>query len=260
MKTMRYFIWSTLLLFGPGLCPAQEIDLPPVINWETPQNHQFKVNQQIKLAFSSPGMDKSQLMLRLFRGAKKDLIAGKICVPYYSWVANYAGPSAGDEVLFNRWIGVDYLESRSDGGNDDQTWTVVLEKRNTVKDYLDFFPTVDKIRSYFESGLQIVVQCNGYCDAGWWPQFKARIKSELEARNENQGVTTGAAPSSPVSPPSTSTVSKLDCVRIVTVASDHAENSSEPTLLTKLVPGICGLDEQQPPFHLPFVHSGLLLR
>jgi hypothetical protein len=178
---------------------AQEIDLPEV-TWKDPNGKEFHVNDKLVLHFqSNVGGDK--LRARVFRGSKRELIEtgqpdgknaqGKYCVIYNSTVHTQSG-GLHDEISFNWYMDMGSLKRRSDGGNDDQVYTVVLE--NTDDKIQTFRLDPDYVAKYFDRGLEITIKADGYQTAGLWSAVQTvEFGVKGSGRDEDGGVRSGSA-------------------------------------------------------------------
>jgi hypothetical protein len=273
-RALFFLLLSIVVCAGGIRLFAQEIDLPEV-TWKDPNAKEFHVNDKLVLHFQSNiGGDK--LRARVFRGPKRELIAtgqpdgknaqGKYCVIYNSTVHTQAG-GLHDEVSFNWYMDMGSLKRRSDGGNDDQVYTVVLE--NTGDKIQTFRLDPDYVAKYFDRGLEITIKADGYQAAGLWSAVQTievgvkkvagetkTVVSEVAARVPWAASSVVAAAAGPTKAATT------DCIRVHTVVAADLLHSDSQELEAQLVPEPCVMVGQPTTFHMPMgnMRTGWILR
>lgn len=253
---------------------AQEIDLPEV-TWKDPNGKEFHVNDKLVLHFqSNVGGDK--LRARVFRGSKRELIEtgqpdgknaqGKYCVIYNSTVHTQSG-GLHDEISFNWYMDMGSLKRRSDGGNDDQVYTVVLE--NTDDKIQTFRLDPDYVAKYFDRGLEITIKADGYQTAGLWSAVQTVEVGVKKVADETKTVLSEAAALIPGSASpgvaaaaGPTKAAATDCIRVHTLVASDSLNSNSQELETQLVPEPCFMVGQPTTFHMPagLMRTGWILR
>ena len=273
-RALFFLLLSIVVCAGEFRLFAQEIDLPEV-TWKDPNGKEFHVNDKLVLRFqSSDSGDK--LRARVFRGSKRELIAngqpdgknaqGKYCVIYNSTVHTQSG-GLHDEVSFNWYMDMGSLKRRSDGGNDDQVYTVVLE--NTDDKIQTFRLDPDYVAKYFDRGLEITIKADGYQAAGLWSAVQTVEVGVKKVAGETKTVLSEVAALIPGSAASVAApvvgptkAATTDCIRVHTVVTSGSLNSDSQEFEAQLVPEPCVMVGQPTTFHTPsgLMRTGWILR
>jgi hypothetical protein len=273
-RALFFLLLSTVVCAGGARLFAQEIGLPE-ITWKDPNGKEFHVNDKLVLHFqSNVGGDK--LRARVFRGSKQELIAtgqpdgknaeGRYCVIYNSTVHTQSS-GLHDEVSFNWYMDMGSLKRRSDGGNDDQVYTVVLE--NTGDKIPTFRLDPDYVAKYFDRGLEITVKADGYQTTGLWSVVQTVEVGVKKVADETKTVFSEVAnfspgPTSPASAAATGPTKggTTDCIRVHTLVASDSLRSDPRELEAQLLPEPCVMVGQPTTFHMPTgsMRSGWILR
>lgn len=265
-RGLFFLLLSVVACLGQIALCAQEIDLPDVI-WKDPNGKEFHVRDKVVLHFQST-VDDNKLRARVFRGSKQELIAdrrnaqGKYCVIYASTVHTLSGRSP-DGVGVDWYPDMGSLERRSDGGNDDQVYTIVLEK-NTNDEIKAFRLDPNDVAKYFDRGLQINVKADGYQTAGSWPvQVVQKVEvGAMKVADVLKAIIPGSEATISLAANKPTNAGTTDCIRIHTLVASDSPNSDSGQLTAQLEPEPCLMVGQPTTFHMPtgLMRTGWILR
>src|SRR5271166_5422383 len=154
-------------------------------------------------------------------------------------------------------VGVDWypdmgsLERRSDGGNDDQVYTIVLEK-NTNDEIKAFRLDPNDVAKYFDRGLQINVKADGYQTAGSWPvQVVQKVEvGAMKVADVLKAIIPGSEATISLAANKPTNAGTTDCIRIHTLVASDSPNSDSGQLTAQLEPEPCLMVGQPTTFHM----------
>jgi hypothetical protein len=263
MTRLRRLCFIILFVLGFGDSTrvfAQAVNLPNV-QWITPEDYLFKLDDQVVLRLSA-NVPMGELHVRLFKRSKKELQEwierkkgqDESCIIIVSEIHVCHKPPFGNECALDWYPDLGSLNHRPDGGNDDKYYTVVFEEdfkgqeetfrleRNYVEKYFG---------KNFEKGLEIKISADGVRD----PKLKL-WQSVLASVHHPDGTSTDSAaqPSSGTGerPAAIKVATKApDCIRVRTLSASESPNIEPEKIVAQLVAEPCYLVGQPLRFDLP---------